>query len=157
MKMLRYEGRNVYTPLNREVSERDLATARIETGNIEEAYFYEFGEGSRAYLNKEKAVDGLSCLSIRVKGNNNCIEITGLDKIVDFMIDSKCFGFDLSTLRGKPIEIYNCGADLLGISISLPSNGKGAELPHISVGSWHPVTHRQGHVVNHVQIGMSED
>ena len=122
MKVLKYQGRKVYTQGNTEVKTSDLTSADNRSGQLTDAYFFEV-DGDRMThkidFDRKKVEDISSGLmvEINVKSRGTAgVSIVGLQRIVDFMSDFDCMDKNLSTLKGKRVYTYNRGMHLLGFS-----------------------------------------
>lgn len=122
MKVLKYQGRNVYTQSNTEVRTSDLASAEVKPGQIIEGYFFEVDEDRKVHktgFDRRKVDNNSSGLMVDINirsGGQAGVSIAGLQEIVEFMGDFDCMGKDLSTLKGRKVDTYNRGMHLLGFS-----------------------------------------
>ena len=121
MDILQYGGQKVYTSSHNKATVADLEGTETSVGRITDAYFFKLTPNK--YIEKtkfdRKAIEKVnSGLMIEVEEKNDevSVSIAGLERITEFLYDSKAIG-DLSTLKGRKVTKYNRGIRLLGISL----------------------------------------
>ena len=124
METIEYNGQRVYTQANITVQDRNLMDAKVGTGVVLDAYFFEI-TGDRLVekigFDRQKVKDENSGLMIDVKsqfGGQASVSIAGLERVTSFLYDTGSLG-DLSVLKGKKFTEYARGLCLLGIGVDI--------------------------------------
>lgn len=108
----------VYTRPGLNVDNLDLLNADKTPTHIKEAYFSQTSEDgsvrrvpfNRMAVNREESV-----LTIEILGDS--LSISGLEEIMEFMMDTGSFGNGLNSLKGRGVTKYELESQVIGIGV----------------------------------------
>lgn len=124
MKVIDYNGQNVYTHSTIETDIKDLERAEVEEGKILDAYFFVVDNDRMVRKVGLDSIDPQSkesglFVEVKFSGYGQAgIAISGLERIMQFLRDTRTSSEgELTKLKNKKVSTYNRGIQLLGIGV----------------------------------------